>query len=374
MIATLITTKLIPFLLAGAGFGLVVTVHEFGHFIFAKLFNIGVPVFSIGFGPSLIKKKIGATEFRLSLIPLGGYCAIQGMSDPEAGLVETDESSHDPKQSFEDKALWQKVCVLLGGIAFNLAFAYIVLTGIHWGTHQKTTASLAISFVAKESAAEKSGITKESKLTGYNAITFSTDARLLEEQLATFLAAIKAQPHKHMSLAITTPDKTSSDVDVTLAATDSGTGSLGIGLETILTPIEGQYEYCSLSDAIKKGVARTHHYITSTVTSLVGIFKQRELTGLGGPLAIFSQMYKGAQSGLIALFSFLSMLSISLAVINLIPLGALDGGQLLFILIEGITRRKLNETIKLGIIIASWLLFLGLTIVLSYHDIVRMIQ
>jgi len=374
MIPLLITTKLVPFLLAGAGFGLVVTVHEFGHFIFAKLFNIGVPVFSIGFGPSLIKKQIGATEFRLSLIPLGGYCAIQGMSDPEAGLVDTGTNPIDPAQSFEEKALWQKIIVILGGIVFNLAFAYTTFIAIHWGTHQKQTTTLSISTIVADSAAAQAGLTAGATLHGYNNITFSTENATLQKQLTAFLAAIKASPNKHMSLYLSTHDATNEEKEILLKQTSGGAGSLGIGLETTNTPVPGEYTHCSFLSAVEKGIALTNHYIKGTATSLISIFKQRELTGLGGPLAIFSQMYKGAQSGLISLFSFLSMLSISLALMNLIPLGALDGGQLLFIVIEGITRRKLNENLKLGIIIASWLLFLGLTIVLSYHDIIRMIQ
>jgi len=370
MIAELITTKLIPIILAGAGFGVLVTVHEFGHFIFAKLFNIGVPVFSIGFGPSIFKKTLGSTEFRLSLIPLGGYCAIQGMSDPEAGLVATDGIVLDPAQSFEEKSLWKKVIVILGGIIFNLAFAYAIFIGIQYGTHQKTDATLAVTFVATESAAEKAGLAKRTCITGYNSVAFSHDNTALQAELNQFLATIKTSANKTMSIAIKVADGCMSDVAVTI----SSTGSLGVGLEIINTPIEGEYEHNSLRDAIKKGVALTNQYITATANSLLGIFKQRSLTGMGGPLAIFTQIYKGAQSGLASLLSFLGTLSISLALMNLIPLGALDGGQLLFILIEGITRRKLPEKLKLAVIIASWLLFLGLTLVLSYHDIVRLIQ
>lgn len=374
MITELITTKLIPILLTGIGFGLLVTVHEFGHFIFAKLFNIGVPVFSIGFGPSIFKKRLGSTEFRLSLIPLGGYCAIQGMSDPEAGMVDTDDIPSDPSQSFEEKSLWKKVIVILGGIFLNLAFAYATFISINYGTHQKTVATLNVSFVAKESAAEKAGITKGTLITGYNNVTFTHENNQLQGELNQFLATIKTYAHKTMSISVKADDGCISEMPVMIGSTDGAVGSLGIGLEVINTPIEGEFVYNSLPTAIQKGITLTNHYIQATANSLLSIFKQRSLSGLGGPLAIFTQIYKGAQSGLASLFAFLGTLSISLALMNLIPLGALDGGQLLFILIEGTTRRKLPEKLKIAVIIASWLLFLGLTLVLSYHDVVRLIQ
>jgi regulator of sigma E protease len=95
---------------------------------------------------------------------------------------------------------------------------------------------------------------------------------------------------------------------------------------------------------------------------------------MAGPLTMFSQTFKSAQLGLRALWEFLGMISITLALMNLIPIGALDGGQLLFILLEGIIRRPLPRRLKEGIVIASWILFFLLIIVLSYKDILRMIS
>ncbi len=373
-VSTIALTKLLPLLLAGIGFGLLITVHELGHFFFCKLFKIGTPVFSIGFGPSLFKKKIGSTEFRLSLIPLGGYCAIQGMSDPEAGMVDTNEAELNPVYAFETKSFSQKMLVILGGILFNIIFAYCIFIGMHWGTHQELKTELTISYIVSNSAAEKHNLTAGSIITGYNTTTFSTDKITAQTEIRTFLKTISENPHKTLTLSLTQQDGTCDTKTITLGALDATTGSLGVGLDIIQKPVAGSYIHHSFTNAFCKGITITHSYITTTASAITTMFKRRSLDGMAGPLTMFTQTFKSAQLGLRTLWEFVGMISITLALMNLIPIGALDGGQLLFILLEGIIRRPLPRRLKESIIIASWILFFLLVIILSYKDIIRMIQ
>ena len=370
MIHSLLATKLVPIFFAGIGFGLLITVHEFGHFLFCKLFGIGTPVFSIGFGPSLIKRQIGSTEFRLSLIPLGGYCAVQGMGEVEVvdikGAPQADDSA-----SFETKAFWQKVLVILGGIAFNIMFAYLAFTAIHVGSRPKMRTELSISQVVKNSAAAAGGIQKDSILRGYNGTTFSTDAAQLQTELKTFLASIAKSPGSTLVLHAENTQGTTAEKKVTLGGKPGTTGSLGIGIELSQKPVPGVYEHDSLSSAFSKGVTMTHRWIIQTASGIANMFKRRTLEGVGGPVAMFSQTFKMAKTGWRSFVNFLAIISISLAVINLLPLGALDGGQLLFAIIEFITRRRLPLKLKEAIIIVSWLLFFALILILSYRDIMR---
>ncbi len=108
------------------GLGFIIAFHELGHFLFCKAFNIRVPSFSIGFGPKLFSKKIGGTEFSLSAIPLGGYVEIAGSA--EVGQGEQKEAHANDEGSFARKPYYQKLLVMLGGIAFNILFAYVVLS------------------------------------------------------------------------------------------------------------------------------------------------------------------------------------------------------------------------------------------------------
>ncbi len=372
-ISTLAITKLYPLLLTAVGFGLLITVHEFGHFIFAKMFGIGVPVFSIGFGPSLIKKKIGSTEFRLSLIPLGGYCAIQGMSDPEAGMVDTGSEPENPAYSYESKAFWQKLLVLLGGILFNLVFAYGAFITLYVGTRPKMKTAFVVSSVPAQSPAEQGGIKAGDIITGYNGMTFGLNDSNPQEQLQEFLQTIAASPQKKMTLTLATTERFAKIRRVRLGETEDKRGFLGVAIEMQTKPIEGEFESDTLSSAITKGVALTHFYIKSTVSAITNMFCRRSLDSVGGPLAMFSQTFKSAQNGLRSLIQFMGTISVSLALMNLIPIGALDGGQLLFLLLEGIIRRPLPQRLKEGMIIASWFLFIALVLVLSYRDILRFI-
>ena len=370
----LCVTKLIPLAMASIGFGLLITVHEFGHFFFCKLFGIGAPVFSIGFGPSLVKKKIGDTEFRLSLIPLGGYCAIQGMGDPEAGMVDTNEAALNPANAFDTKTFWQKLLVILGGILFNLVFAYGIFIGMHWGTRPEVKTELMLSYIVPNSAAANQKLTPGCTILGYDSITFSSDKMAVQEELRTFLQSISQNPGTTMTLTLRSPENKIEEKEVTIGTAADNSGSLGVGLETQQVVVPHSFEHDSFASAVTKGVAMTHTYIRTTASAISKMFQRRTLDGMGGPITMFTQTFKSAQLGLRALWEFLGMISITLALMNLIPIGALDGGQLLFILLEGILRRPLPRRLKEWIIVASWILFFLLVIVLSYRDILRLFQ
>lgn len=368
---SLLFTKLLPLVWAGLGFGLLITVHEFGHFLFCKLFGIGTPAFSIGFGPVLFSTRWWDCDFRLSLIPLGGYCAVEGMGEVEVveikGTKKTSKSS-----SFETKPYWQKFLVIMGGILFNIMFAYAAFTAIHIGSRPLLKTELKITQVVKDSAAAQFGLEKDHIITGYDAVTFSTKAQEIQPQMQAFLRSIAARPAEPITLHMHAPDCEPYTKEVVLG-TKGKSGSLGIGIDLQGTPIPGQFEHDTFVSALRKGITMTHQWIAQTASGLVGMFKRRTLQGVGGPVAMFSQTFKMAKTGIRSFLTFLGIISISLAVINVLPLGALDGGQLLFITIEAIIRRPLPMKLKEAIIIASWLFFLGLVIFLSYHDIRRLI-
>ena len=123
---TQIFQQLFFILLGILGMGFLIGFHELGHFLFAKLFKIRIPSFSLGFGPRLLTKKIGETEFCLSAIPFGGYVEIAGAA--EVGQGDQKEAFATDEGSFAAKPFYQKLCVMLGGIVFNLAFAYFTMT------------------------------------------------------------------------------------------------------------------------------------------------------------------------------------------------------------------------------------------------------
>lgn len=151
------------FLIIGIlGISFLIAFHELGHFLFCKLFNIHTPSFSIGFGPRLISKKIGSTEFKISVIPLGGYVEIAGSAEPGQGKQK--DANRMDEQSFAIKPFWQKFLVMIGGILFNMAFAYFTFVIIFMTGLPKSrllaplTMKPTISTVADNSAAQKGGL------------------------------------------------------------------------------------------------------------------------------------------------------------------------------------------------------------------------
>ena len=149
--------------------------------------------------------------------------------------------------------------------------------------------------------------------------------------------------------------------------------SLLASFEFPTTVIPGQYEKYSFFGALEQGFKVTTQWIYQIFYSIKYLITQRTLKGAGGPIMIVSKTFETAQKGIIPLLIFLAFISINLAIINLLPIGALDGGQLLFATIEAIIRRQIPEIIKLTINLTSWFLLIGLILYLSYKDLLALI-
>lgn len=343
------------FILVGIfGIGFVIAFHEFGHFIFCKLFGIKVPSFSIGMGPRVITKKIGDTVFALSALPLGGYVEIAGEDD--------DTGDTDSKNLFANKPYYQKMMVIGGGILCNLIFAYAAFTMLYWTGAPKSPltypkhASTVIDTIQDDSPAQNGGLKDGDIIQKIDTLTVSNPEQLL--------SYIKERPNQSVNLTIER-NQTEVTVPVTLGeqtVKEKQFGFLGVGFAM---------RTYSLWQSIKQGINTTHETIRLVCSSLKNIFSKRSVENIGGPLMIISQTIKGIERGFKIFLLLLAYISINLAVLNLIPLPILDGGQALFCTIEAIIRRPLPEKAKMYIHYACWIGMLLLTLVLSIKDISR---
>lgn len=361
-----VSAKLIPFALALIGFGALIAIHEFGHFIFCKLFGIRTPTFSIGFGPEIIRKQIGQTNFRLAIIPLGGYVEIAGLA--EVGQGDQEHSELSGPESFDSKPYWQKFLVLFGGILFNLLFAYGVFCGLFMiGSNDPQ--SVVVAGIMKDSAAEKFGLKTGDGLIAINHNDQTTslldaEKNLIDNAHTKLLDIIKSNPNNDIQFVLHR-EKEQITLPITLGSRtekEQIIGSLGAELRTPLKKLP-------FFQAIVAGINHTNHWICQIVASIKKLVTSRSLEGAGGPVMIMSMSFASAQHGLIALLTFLALISINLALLNVLPIGALDGGQLLFVTIESILGRKMPLALRNGINIASWLMFVGLAVFLTYKDI-----
>ncbi len=359
----------LPFILTGAlGFGFLVGFHELGHFLFCKLFGVKTPSFSIGFGPQLLKKKLGDTVFTLSALPFGGYVEIAGSEEPGQG--EQKESKSTAPDSFAVKPYYQKMLIIAGGIVFNLIFAYGAVTLAFILGAPKTpllfpnNATSDIETLIENSPAAQAGLVVGDTIEGIKA--GDTLYELTKLPLPVFMhklmQTLSTHHGKEVTLRIThheTPEiSTTRDVTVTLS--DKG---LGIAFEYL--PIKA----ATVMQAVQMGIKQTNFWIFSTIDALTKLFREKSVKGIGGPVMVITQMVKGAEKGFIVFLLFLAFISVNLAVMNLIPLPVFDGGQALFYTIEAIIGRALPESIRNGIAYATWALLLVLISWVTIQDI-----
>jgi regulator of sigma E protease len=343
------------------GLGLLVGFHELGHFLFCKLFKIRTPSFSIGMGPKVLTKKIGDTEFALSAIPIGGYVEIAGAAEVGQG-AQKEASSRDP-YSFAVKPYWQKLMVMIGGILFNLIFAYIVFSGLFYIGMPKfpivyqAFATTVISEVAPDSPAAKAGLQTGDKIVAINQQQMNNPQDIIN--------FIKNKPNTNQEISVERSGQVT-NIPVTVGQQTFAGKDFGfLGIDFYIPRF-------SPVDSIINGIKATNLVIKEVYRSFKGMFTDRSMDKVGGPLMVISQTIKGAEKGAKVFMLLLAFISINLAMINLIPLPIMDGGQILFYTIEAIIRRPLPDQVRIYIHYACWIAVLVLVLYLSAKDILRM--
>jgi regulator of sigma E protease len=364
-LVTIVTSlsKILPVIYSLIGFGFLIAIHELGHFSLCKLFKIHTPTFSIGFGPEIIRRKIGSTDFRLAAIPLGGYVEIAGLA--EVGQGEQEFAQDTSQYSFKNKPYWQKACVLCGGVLFNMLFAYLVFCFLFFTGSQLSKPSINITKLIQNSAAERAGLKPGDSIIGINNITFSKDPEtIFFTDLKTLQTELKKYPQKQISLTIKRESEVKT-LNLTLDSRQEDNKEIGVLGAFFQAPIPK----LSFLKAIIVGVNHTNNYIINLIAGIKHLITSRSLQGAMGPVMMLSEGANFASKGFMSLLMFLALISLGLALMNILPIGALDGGQLLFATIESIIRRPIPETIKISINLASWIFFILLTLYITYREI-----
>lgn len=348
------------------GIGFLIGFHELGHFLFCKLFKISTPSFSIGFGPRIFQKKIGETTFALSAIPLGGYVEIAGAA--EMGQGEQKEAKRTDHYSFAQKPYWQKMLVMGGGILFNLIFAYFAFALVFMLGLPKSeimypiNAKPIIEQVAQGSAAETYELRPGDEIIAVNHTP-------IDGSVSKLIDLIKPHAKEQVTLTIKR-NGTTQDLPITLdEKTTLGEKSGSLGVTFTITETVG----LPFLESLKKGFCYTNTIIANTFAAFKHIFSKRDVSQMAGPVMLISATAKGAGKGLRIFLIFLAIISINLAILNLLPLPILDGGQALFYTIEAIIGKPMPIRIKEYIHLGSWLFILALTLYLSYKDILRIL-
>ena len=341
--------------------------HELGHFTVARMFGMGVSTFSLGFGPKLLKRKVGQTEYALSLVPLGGYVALVGETDgsdiPE-GFTE--------QESFALRPAWQRFLVVLAGPLANLVLAWILYTGLafFWGTPVLLP---DVGGVQKDSPAERAGILANDHIIAIN-------GQPLErwEDLSKIISDSNGGP---LNFEIARPEgQNLTTVHITLKAERSTRKN-----------IFGEEEVAWLVGIRAKGTIhkRQESFFQSFTSGFTETWKMIELTcqgfvkliervvpidQVGGPIMIAQLVGEQAHQGLAGLLALTALISINLGILNLLPIPVLDGGAILFCSLEMLIRRPINRKVQdYAMRVGAGLLIL-LMILATYNDVVRIVK
>ncbi|WP_456324929.1 RIP metalloprotease RseP [Desulfonauticus submarinus] len=342
---------------------LLIFFHELGHFLVAKMFKMGVSIFSLGFGPKLIGIKKGNTDYRISAIPLGGYVKLVG-EKPDEPI----EPPFTKQESFALRPAWQRILVVLAGPLFNFVLAWFIFWGLFF-TQGKLQILPSIGKVIQNSPAETAGLKPGDLILKVNNTPISTWEELVK--------IVKENQEKPLSLTIQRGKYVYS-----LTVTPEIKTVRNIFGETIKTPQIGivagnnfkTYKLNFFSSSIE-GLVHTFNLTKLTVIGIVKLIERiLPLETIGGPITIAKLVSDQAQYGIINLLNLVALLSINLGLLNLLPIPVLDGGHILFYGLEIILRRPLSEkvqqiSIKIGLTILFSLM--GLAI---YNDIMRIIK
>lgn len=341
--------------------GILIFVHELGHFLLAKRMGVGVLKFSLGFGPKLIGKKIGETEYLISVLPLGGYVKMIG-EDPSDVV-----SPEDLKRSFQSQPILRRTAIVVAGPIFNLFLAALIfsltfMTGLPVITSK-------IGDVLKESPAASAGLQKGDRIVAINGnpIKRWDEMVMVIQKSAGIKLTLTVEREGERFDVMVTPEKKKSK---TIFGEEKDVGMIGVAAG-------GEFikEYLSPPKAILKGIERTIDISVLTVVAIIKLI-QRVIPAetIGGPILIAQLAGEQASAGFINFILFTAVISINLGVINLIPIPILDGGYLFFFIIEAIRGKPLSIKMRERAQQIGLFIIIALMIFAFYNDIMRFLS
>lgn len=368
--------------------GLVIFVHELGHFLAAKWAGVYAPRFSLGWGSPLWSFRRGETEYALSWLPIGGYVRMASKEDETAAQLEggsetgAERSKHwdersmiphgphpiPPDRWFESKPLHARLIILLAGVFMNVVLALVVSTGVFAAYGKGYIPAVADSVIAERPAA-LGGMERGDTIVAIDGAPIRRWDEMLE--------VVSAAPGRELAIDVVRAGERRT-LRVTPEAQEVPTPPAGetrrVGRIGVAPPATPAREPVGLGEAAVAGWDATWNMAGSVLTVLGGLFRGSVgVSQLGGPLEIVRSSVVAAQSGLENLWALIAFLSINLAVLNLLPIPLLDGGQIVLQLAEGIIRRPFSPMVR------EWYARIGLAAILllfvtvTFNDLKRLV-
>jgi len=349
--------------------GVLIFVHELGHFLAAKAVDIEVQRFSLGLGPKMFGFKWGETEYVISWFPLGGYVKMAGMAEEEGiGMLEGGASGgREPSpRDFDSKSLPARTLVISAGVLMNLLFA--VAAFIVVAKAQGVQLAL-IGEVQEDSPAAVAGFQSGDHIVsveGQRVRAFDELALLVQQSPETPIRVGVDRDGERLSLNVV-PRKVSVWSDVIRDSVD-------IGQIGVTSDPEGGYRTLSWTEAMPEGSFRTWYWVRTTLEFLGQLVSgQSSAKEVGGPILIGQLSGRAARAGIWALLSFMAIISVNLAILNLLPVPVLDGGHLTFLAFEAVRGKALSVEQRIRLTQVGLVLIVGLMVWVITNDVLRLL-
>ncbi len=337
-----------------------VLVHEFGHFFVARRTGVKVEEFGLGLPPRIIGKKLRGTIYSINWLPIGGFCKLYGEDGDGKG-----------GKSFNHKKPWQKLLIVLGGVLMNLVLAIVIFSVVYTilGV-PKETDKVKIVGVNKDSPAEKAGLKEDDWIQSVNGVEVKTPNELTVE--------VGKYKGKNVKLLISN-DKLKTDREITIDVRENppeGEGSIGVAISNTEMVKVPWYEFYKGIGAGFKEAYFWGKIITGGVFKMVGgLFTGHVPKDVSGPIGMYEATSSiNKNQGFLAVVHFFGIVSVNLAVVNVLPFPALDGGRIIFVLYEMILRKKANQKLELVVNNIGMMLLLGLILLITVGDIGRVLN
>lgn len=339
----------ISIIYAVLGFGFLIVIHEAGHFLIARLFHIEADEFAIGMGPKIFSKLWGRTRFSLRAFPIGAFVMFADPDLDEQALAEGGLIDNP----YLNAPTWKRFLISLAGPLFNFMLAAVILISVAFFTGIPSTSPL-IGGLLENGVAKQAGLQvgdrivsiDDQEIHDWNEITVHIAPATGRE-----IIVIIERNGALLSFAMT-PQKNT-----------EGRGVIGIS---------GSVSKFAFLGSLREGFRQTWTFITETVLGFGNLFQKDALKNFIGPIGIVSVTGQVAQTGFANFIWFLAYLSINLGVVNLLPIPALDGGRVIFLVLEMIRGKKLNEKLESTISSIGFALVLGLIVLVSLRDIIQL--
>ena len=337
--------------------GLIISIHEFGHFLAAKITGVYVDEFSIGMGPLIFKHKPknSETTYSLRLLPIGGFVSMAEKEDKKSKIKK--------ERVLENKGFFKVLWVLIDGIVFNFVLAIVLffISGLIYG---KPVSEPVISAVSEGSAAYNAGLEAGDRILKVNGTTINTwDDFILEA------AAKKLQDNYEFVIEKANGSVVTYNLVPNVSKNDKGEEVRVYGIQSVGT-------------TYKKGFKNAVSYaFTGTWENTLTIFKilgslftgQVSVKNLSGPVGIYSLVDQVKSQGLMTLLYLTAYLSLNVGIVNLVPIPVFDGGRIFILIIEKIIRRKTGEKLELALNYIGFALLIILMIYVTFNDITRLV-